>query len=88
MTETIVVCVGLYIAWRFLNAQEKPQGFVSQAAAAAAPVQAAPVIPFTPVASAVPGTLAVIRKKLAADEKLTPELKAAFDLIQTALEEK
>ena len=93
MTETIVVCVGLYVAWRILkavNEPDKPQRFASVAAAAPAPPPAGYVsYPGLPVANVLAKPdLAFVRKKLAADEKLTPELKAAFDLIQAALEEK
>ncbi len=93
MTETIVVCVGLYVAWKILSAVNepgsKPQQFASTAAAAPAPPPAYTAHPGLPVANVLAKPdLAFVRKKLAADEKLTPELKAAFDLIQAALEEK
>jgi len=90
VTETIVVCVGLYVAWKILSAVNepgKPQQFASTAASAPVPSRQEPIGPPLPAAPST-STLQSLRKRLAADEKLTPELKAAFDLIQAALEEK
>ena len=78
MNELLFVLVACAIAYRIAFPAQKPQ-FVSQPAAST---------PAAPAAQSVGSGLVAVRKKLAADEKLTPELKAAFDLIQAALEAK
>lgn len=82
MTELLFVLVVCAIAYRIAFPAQKTQ-FVSQSApqAPAAIPSAAPAVPAA-------SCLVSVRKKLAADEKLTPELKSAFDLIQASLEEK
>lgn len=64
--------------------EDRPVEFRFPVQAPAAPaIQAAPVLFHPPPTEA----LARLRKQLAADEKLTPELKAAFDLIAAAIKD-
>lgn len=61
------------VAWFFLAPpKEKPQA-----------VLALPLPP-APAPAVGPSCLTALRKQLAADEKLTPELKQAFDAIAAA----
>ena len=83
MTELLFVLVVCAIAYRIAFPAPKASGFVSQAV----PQPQAPISPPVPAAPSA-NTLQSLRKRLAADEKLTPELKSAFDIIQAALEEK
>jgi hypothetical protein len=83
VTELLVILVVCAIAYRIAFPTQKATAFVSQAASQ----PQAPISPPVPAAPAS-NTLQSLRKRLAADEKLTPELKSAFDLIQAALEEK
>ena len=83
MTELIVILVVCAIAYRIAFPAQKLPSFVSQAV----PSRQAPIGPPVPAAPST-STLQSLRKRLAADEKLSPELKTAFDLIQAALEEK
>ena len=77
MTELLGIIVVCAIAYRIAFSTGKSPVFVSQS-------------PAQPEKQATPDapSIASVRKRLAADEKLTPELKAAFDLIQAALEAK
>lgn len=86
MIELILILVACAIAYRIAFPAQKAPAFVSQAAGPISPIPAKPdpVVPFMDDKA----RLSVIRKQLAADEKLTPELKAAFDSIQAALEAK
>lgn len=81
MIELLFILVACAIAYRIAFPASKVPAFVPQTVAATAPV-----VPVTPPADT--SCIVSVRKKLAADEKLTPELKAAFDLIQAALEAK
>lgn len=85
MIELLFILVACAIAYRIAFPASKAPAFVPLTQAAA------PVVPAAPVAPSVPADTSCIlatRKRLAADEKLTPELKAAFDAIQAALEVK
>lgn len=83
MIELIFILVACAIAYRIAFPASKTPAFVPQSVAVTNPV--APVAPSVPADTSC---ILATRKKLAADEKLTPELKAAFDLIQAALEAK
>lgn len=91
MIELIFVLLVCAVAYRIAFPAGKAPAFVSQAATAS--LAYSPADKKDPVPEQVTTTddrtrLAAIRKQLAADEKLTPELKSAFDLIQAALEAK
>lgn len=80
MTELIVVLIACGIAYRIAFPANRAPVFATQ-------VAAKPEWQATANVSEM-GALVAVRKRLAAEEKLTPELKGAFDLIQAALEGK
>lgn len=80
MIELLLVGIACGIAYRIAFPRDTQPVFVTQSAPK-------PEWQATPNVSEV-GALAAVRKRLACEEKLTPELKAAFDLILSALEGK
>lgn len=80
MIELIVVLIACGIAYRIAFPASKPPVFATQATARPEWRAAANVSEVV--------SLVAARRRLAAEEKLTPELKAAFDVIQAALEGK